>query len=431
MIITKSNKINLPDEMHNHLTHVLEYELWDQFIEYLKHTMKLKNITEPYDVMPSDNLLKIDEGKPQVKNRTPYHKEFNEGKNKIIKYNRLFPDRIYNALQQLHLPTIDETKVLSFWLASYSYEFFFVQMPRYELIKSTLPASTKLVWASLDTKIPDFQLTKQLFKSDDIFNSFASLKKGFSLLFLPYTFAIMNDDMGDEEFGKLSTTSKSSILWLRQLLSEGYQPTLKTMYHIEDIPQNEWSSFTEPDLVHNSFPMMNTFFVILFADLAEDILKSNNYNFRKNTQFESDTKNSLLKFLLKDFMPLVLNKIKYYMDSPKGSGLGVAIYLNMSKATLNVNKKRCDINIDDSIHKITIPIFPASAKALYPKMDSTFLQSSQPWMDWYNEKVNHATKYLEWAENQENKEYFDIMKNAKTVDDLLNHTFDDRRKNRH
>ncbi|WP_156408624.1 hypothetical protein, partial [Ligilactobacillus acidipiscis] len=146
-------------------------------------------------------------------------------------------------------------------------------MPRYELIKSTLPASTKLVWASLDTKIPEFQLTQQLFKSDDIFNSFASLKKGFSLLFLPYAFAIMNDDMGDEEFGKLSTTSKSSILWLRQLLSEGYQPTLKTMYHIKDIPQNERPSFTESGLVHNSFPMMNTFFVILFADLAENILK--------------------------------------------------------------------------------------------------------------------------------------------------------------
>ncbi|MBP5818584.1 hypothetical protein J8136_15840 [Lactiplantibacillus plantarum] len=134
---------------------------------------------------------------------------------------------------------------------------------------------------------------------------------------------------------------------------------------------------------------------------------------------------------LKDFMPLVLNKIKDYMDSSKDSGLGVAIYLKMSKATRDVNMETYDINIGDSIHKVTIPNFPASAKDLYPRMDSTFLQSSQPWMNWYNKKVNHATKYLEWAENQENKEYFDIMKNAKTVDDLLNHTFDNRRKNRY
>lgn len=430
MIITASNKINLPDEMKSHLTHVLEYELWDQFVEYLKHTMKQRNIAEPYDEIPTYNVKKIDEGR-QVKDRNPYHKEFNEGKNKIIKYNRLFPDRIYDALQRLHLPTIDETKILSFWLASYSYEFFFVQMPRYELVKLTLPNPTKLVSASLDTMIPDFQLTQKLLNSSDIFDSFASLKKGFSLLFLPYAFAIMNDDMGDVEFGKLSATSKSSILWLKQLLSEGYRPNLKTMYHIEDIPQNEWPSFTESDLVHNSFPMMNTLFVILFADLAEDILKSGYYNFRINTQLENDSKNSLLKFLLNDFMPIVLNKIKNYMDSSMDSGLGVAMYLKMSKDITKKNMVSCSARIGDSIYNTTVSIVPESTIALYPKMESTFLKNSECWMEWYNKKVNHATKYLEWVENQENQKYFDIMKNAKTVEDLLNHTFDDRRKNRY
>lgn len=404
--------------MELHLTHVLEYELWDQYDSYLIQSMKLRNISEPYDPLPN---AKNPNSPNMYKDRSRYHKEFYEGKNRIIRYNRLFTNLIYDWLGKRGLPTIDETKVLSFWVASYAYEFFFIQMPRYELLKTLLPKNSNTnedIMKTLDNTVPEFQNIPMLHNSADIEKSFSMLKKGFSLLFLPYAFAIINEDLGDNVFGSLKTTAMSSTLWLRQLLSEGYHPMYKTMFHIWSIEDKKKSVISLSQDFEDQFPILNTFFVILFADLAEQMLIDGNYNFRKNMHIPNEKKNSLLQFVLCDFMPVVIQKIKLFLNNDESSGRGLQLYLRIANMIDHLPASEHD-------NKYT-----QEQQSVFKNLDTTFTLYSDGWMKWFHQKAQSAIKYKEWLSYQGSEEYFDIMKNAKTVDDLLNNTFDDHRKNR-
>lgn len=425
-MIIKNKKIFFSEDqqiMKEHLQQVLEYELWDDFIEYLNHCMNLKNIKEPYDEIPVDNP---NSKKQFIKDTSPYHNSFNTGMNRIINYNRLFKPNVYQALERLDLPTIQEIHVLSFWISSYAYEFFFVQMPRFELTGK-----------AGDDAIPDFQKTPTLNSISNIYDSFSSLKKGFSLLFAPFALAIINDDFGNEELNNFTLTRESSVIWLRQLASEGYQSPFKTLYAFSELTPEEQNLFYSSETsnkIHNEFPYLNTLFVILFSDLAEKILLNNEYDFSKNTQ-KLNFENSLMKFLLVDFMPEVIDSISKLLNDKITSGIGADLYFQFSRSCNSINVIKLDEVLGSSelndvtnleINDAHIPLKKEKQLMSIVKL---FNNNSKEWIVWFNDQLYNAKKFNEWCLLRNDPNYFDIMKNVKTVDDLLNNTFDDRRKN--
>lgn len=446
IIIIENNRIVLPFEMKDHLAHILEYELWDEFVEYLKFKMHEKSISEIYDTEAKDATNTY--SKKTVQNRTTYHKEFNEGKNKIIKHNRLFPDRIYTKLEEIGLPTIDETKVLSFWLSCYCYEFFFVQMPRFELTNSIN-----------ENIIPDFQKAPPVYNINEIYESFLKLKKFFSLLYLPFTFGIIDNDFGDENLNQLEITKASGSEWLRQIMSEGFNPATRSLFWLDSLPVEEKKHLLHPKYgkfeleLYDRYPILNTLFVILFSDLAEKILNEGDYDFRINTHKNFERDNSLLHFLLIDYMPKVIDLIKQYLSNTN-SGLGAMLYLQFSKYYKDAQYKNTVLSMDlirYSLQRETSsmypeqklvnnlikngdsfsePIYPPTIVSNFTKYEQDYINLSGYWFSWFSSKKHNAHKYLEWSKNRNNSKYFNILNNAKTADELLHHTFDDRRKNR-
>ncbi|WP_099975174.1 hypothetical protein [Lactobacillus terrae] len=352
----------------------LSKDIKDEFVEKLDHTLRFQ-----YIGASKKKIRKY--GREKLSNGTSFRKELSDFLNGKIRNNTIQQPRINEEFKKIGVHDISDPNFNALWLTSYAYEFFMIIMVQKEMDE------TKGI------------LEKELIGIDNLTDSFSDLRKGFSLLNAQLALAISSKDFGNViHFKKLSDASENE-----------YQSILQT----EKFPTILWTKKYPENLIQN------TNFVILFADMAKKIIIDNNYDFSKNTHKLSVRENPLLKFMVKDFMPEVINKISGYLRVSE-SGFGYNVYKMISDIQKNTKFRGNE------------PIYNSDGAQQKARLMKYYSDNAVLWENWYSKVFNEGQIYLEWRRNvkSNNSEFYNTFDYVITADELLNDIFTDYRNNK-
>lgn len=378
MGIIKYNKLFLPKDQLDYLSKTIELGGLDKFIDRVKLEMEVKGKKE------SDLYDRIETGSERgYADRVPDHKEYNLGMNKKLTNHNPngFPPRLFKRIEKKLGVTESGVSENALWLTSYAYEFFFISMVNIELEENKGDFLTPLNGIS------------------DVEDSFTQLKKGFQLIF-----EMLSLGLGQLDFNpNMILLGKNEEDIIKQSVEDVWRTRWSEGFVNFGLPEWYLDSETINEDGWNGWPVLNTFFLELFINDAEKLIENKGYSFNRRDK-------NIMNFYVRDFMPLVVEKIKSYLDSDGASGYGFKIYHLMKKA------------FEASYYSMS------EANRMVDQIHGILKYGKKSWERWFEKMDDSAKLYQEWVDRRnDDSTYFDDMKNKKTVDELLNNTFNDKR----
>lgn len=406
ILIYYDNRFHLPIGVNNdenqHLIRVTELENFDQFISRVSEKLEELNLKEGNLYYEELNPFKKF-GRKKT-NRSRFHSEINSAFNRRLTnhHPHLLSERALKLFRNKLNIDISGAEENALWLTSYAYEFFFIQLPLSEM------------------KYQSLRLNKRITSISDAKKSYINLRKLFITIYAPLAFGqgVIDNGINFVIEEKQNIYNRKLVEYINEYVkvirSEGLFnyifPELVEMDLISDISSEALK------VNYNERPILNTFFVQLFADEAYKLLKKNKYRLNKDKFYLTEREyrqgyRSLMDFYLKDFMPIVLKKLEQLaMDAPSNAGWDIYRSLNGIRDAIKNNQ--------DVLKKIYIE-----------KLGMNMNPDKIDWDSWYRSIENGSEVFNTWRDNTGSGEY-DPFNINKTTDDLLNNTFDDKRNKR-
>lgn len=381
---------NNSDEIR-HLERTAEMECFDQFVSRLKAKNFKENKLYNYDYSVYHHFGRI------KTDRNKYHSDVSRVlSRKITDHNpHLVRDKLAEKIKRkvgVDISGVDESAL---WLTSYAYEFFFITQPKKELDYYN---------KSMNTRILTMEDSKR---------SYLNLRKMFINLYAPAALGQGIYDNNVEVSLKIKgrNVSKDFIReYLRICQSEGFMEYIPNFLdYIDEIDPTIMKN------IYDQYPVLSTFFVQLFSDDAKRILKKGKYKLNKLEVSSSERREgyrSIRDFYLEEFMPLVYKKITKLINTEPSSA-GWEIYTSVCEL------RDAQTNNQKELERI-----------LGEKIKQYFDPKYVDWDSWCQKIEKKSAVFNEWINNKDKEEYFDQIDNNKTVEELLNNTFDDKRSTR-
>lgn len=398
--------LKISPEKTQKLKDMLQKEAFFQLSEQMKYNLKKNNMSEGdlYDPILTSNGVKA------KTDRNKFHGDFLRAwKLKITSHNpMLFQPSLLKKIQ-LKLGIVPSDSAL--WLTICFYQFFIIDMAKYDILYEYNSEHLNLF---------------ELEEPEDMLKSFAHFRRGIELLYAPIALPLASFDhslfeffLKSIEFDNHNTDfkqfySKEQRMLLDIWTTEGFRPNYGSWLEPENVfyyvkkYEETTSPLKEPITeLYDTYTVLSNFFVALFADEADKILKSHKYSFTKeytngqrsfNNFLKVDT---LLDFFCKDFPNAIAKKTFSLLgDSTSSSSIGWKIYTTVKEITRNY-----------AIESIV------GINYNFSKLITLLTYDIKDWLSWYHDTVNSSKTYSYW------KNEFNLNQSLITYDEL-NDLFD-------
>ncbi|MGO2891815.1 MAG: hypothetical protein ACTIC2_07525 [Enterococcus devriesei] len=282
------------------------------------------------------------------------------------------------------------------WMTSLLYEFYFIRMPKKE------------------SMFEYNYFGDALRKPKDIYKSYSNLKKAFQLLIAPLSLATFIEENNIKENNEFIDLCSNRML-TRILKSNEYLKKSRKSEGFENLTVEEQElnyDIKNSEKFYDHFTILSDLFVQLFSDEAKKIIDYNKYNFFKSSANDL-SKDGIMKFFNKDFMPRVISSVEKLMSNDGESGTGFQIYSRANEAYLYFLKG--DVNVADIKLR---------------ELDEYIKNRETSWGSWYSKIETGSQTYNKWClvHTSDNAKQFDPMEPSILVEDIDDY-IEDRRKN--